>query len=122
MRPALISTECVGYPIMSVMHTLTTPGQLDQALIRRVSAGEQVVIGPALAGAVGVSCAAARRALADGPVYGVSTGMGALAGVALTAEEQAGHQRRLLAGRAAGGPPWLDAPAVRALFAVRLRT
>ena len=56
------------------------------------------------------------------PVYGVTTGMGALAGVRLTGPQQLVHQRNLLLARASGGPPWLAAADVRALFAVRLRT
>jgi len=55
------------------------------------------------------------------PVYGVNTGMGRLAGVALDARQQAEHQRTLLIGRAVGGPPWLPPEDVRALFVVRLR-
>ncbi|GAA3553041.1 aromatic amino acid lyase [Amycolatopsis ultiminotia] len=55
------------------------------------------------------------------PVYGVNTGMGRLAGVRLTAEQQAAHQRNLLVGRAVGGPPWLSAELTRALLLMRLR-
>lgn len=55
------------------------------------------------------------------PVYGVNTGMGRLAGVALDARQQAEHQRTLLIGRAVGGPPWLPPEDVRALFLARLR-
>ena len=55
------------------------------------------------------------------PVYGVNTGMGRLAGVALDARQQAEHQRNLLIGRAVGGPPWLPPEDVRALLVVRLR-
>lgn len=55
------------------------------------------------------------------PVYGVNTGMGRLAGVALDAHQQAEHQRNLLIGRAVGGPPWLPPEDVRALLVVRLR-
>jgi histidine ammonia-lyase len=63
---------------------------------------------------------AALRA-ADGPVYGVHTGMGRMVGVPLDDEQQAGQQANLLIGRAVGGPPWLPEPDVRALLAVRLR-
>ncbi|SDZ47328.1 histidine ammonia-lyase [Amycolatopsis xylanica] len=56
----------------------------------------------------------------DRPVYGVNTGMGRLAGVPLTVEQQAVHQRNLLLGRAVGGPPWLPERDVRALLAVRV--
>ena len=58
---------------------------------------------------------------ANGPVYGVHTGMGRMVGVALDEEQQAGQQANLLIGRAVGGPPWLPEPDVRALLAVRLR-
>jgi histidine ammonia-lyase len=55
-----------------------------------------------------------------GPVYGVNTGMGYLAGVTLTADEERSHQRNLLLGRAVGGPPYLDPFEVRALLLARL--
>ncbi|WP_033291045.1 aromatic amino acid lyase [Amycolatopsis jejuensis] len=55
------------------------------------------------------------------PVYGVNTGMGRLAGVRLTPQQQAEHQRNLLVGRAVGGPPWLSAELTRALLLIRLR-
>ncbi|WP_037355056.1 aromatic amino acid lyase [Amycolatopsis orientalis] len=57
----------------------------------------------------------------DRPVYGVNTGMGRLAGTRLTAEQQAGHQRNLLVGRAVGGRPWLSPEVTRALLRMRLR-
>ncbi|MFD2467038.1 aromatic amino acid lyase [Amycolatopsis silviterrae] len=57
----------------------------------------------------------------DRPVYGVSTGMGRLAGTRLTAEQQADHQRNLLVGRAVGGPPWLSPELTCALLRMRLR-
>jgi histidine ammonia-lyase len=57
----------------------------------------------------------------ENPVYGVTTGMGRLAGVVLDPRQQAEHQRNLLIGRAVGGPPWLPPEDVRALLVVRLR-
>jgi histidine ammonia-lyase len=108
---------------MPALHLLDTASQLNADLIRRISAGQNVTIGTELAGEVRASCAAARQVLErGGPVYGVSTGMGALSGVALTAEQQRAHQRQLLLGRAVGGPPWLGPADVRALYAVRLAT
>jgi len=108
---------------MAAPHMLQSASQLNADLIEAVSAGQNVIIGTELAREVSGSCAAARRALASGvPVYGVSTGMGALSGVALSPAEQRAHQRNLLLGRATGGPPWLPEADVRALFAVRLRT
>ncbi|WP_206796116.1 aromatic amino acid lyase [Amycolatopsis sp. MtRt-6] len=55
------------------------------------------------------------------PLYGVTTGMGRLAGVELDPRQQAEHQRNLLIGRAVGGPPWLPPEDVRALLVARLR-
>ncbi|HEY2286361.1 MAG TPA: aromatic amino acid lyase [Streptosporangiaceae bacterium] len=103
--------------------TLASSSQLNADLIEAISVGQNVIIGAELAREVDESCTAARRVLATGgPVYGVSTGMGAMSGVALTPGQQREHQRNLLLGRATGGPPWLPEPDVRALFAVRLRT
>ena len=108
---------------MAVPHMLHSASQLNADLIEAISSGQNVNIGTDLAHEVGRSCTAARQALASGaPVYGVSTGMGALSGVALSPPEQRAHQRNLLLGRATGGPPWLPEADVRALFAVRLRT
>jgi histidine ammonia-lyase len=102
---------------------LAAAEDLDAALIREVAAGQAVAIGPELLSRVQQRCRAAREVLCgDAPVYGVNTGMGALAGVRLTQPQQLSHQRNLLLARATGGPPWLDAADTRALFAVRLRT
>ena len=104
-------------------HMITAADDLDSAMIRDVAAGRAVRIAPGLLSRVQQSCAAAREVLrGDAAVYGVNTGMGALAGVRLTQPQQLTHQRNLLLARATGGPPWLDAADTRALFAVRLRT
>jgi len=58
----------------------------------------------------------------SGPVYGVTTGMGAMAGIALDAAARSRHQDHLVVGRAVGSAPWLSPKEVRALLAVRLRT
>ena len=98
-------------------------GTADPGLIRAVAAGAPVAIEDELLAAVQERCEQARRALRDGqPVYGVNTGMGALSSVRLTEEQQRSHQRNLLLARAAGGPPWLRPPEVRAIFAARLLT
>ena len=102
---------------------ITAAGDADLGLIRAVAAGRAVSIGPALLDAVQQRCTEARQVLSDGRlVYGVNTGMGALSSVRLTEEQQLSHQRNLLLARATGGPPWLAAPEVRAIFAVRLLT
>src|SRR3984957_18525123 len=91
---------------MAVPHMLHSASQLNADLIEAISSGQNVNIGTDLAHEVGRSCTAARQALASGaPVYGVSTGMGALSGVALSPPEQRAHQRNLLLGRATGGRP-----------------
>ncbi len=95
----------------------------DPGLIRVVAAGAPVTVEDGLLASVQERCEQARRALRDGqPVYGVTTGMGALSSVRLTEEQQRSHQRNLLLARAAGGPPWLSPPEVRAIYAARLLT
>ncbi len=108
---------------MTAALEITEAGDADLGLIRAVAAGRAVSIGPALLEMVRQRCAEARQVLRDGRlVYGVNTGMGALSSVRLTEEQQLSHQRNLLLARATGGPPWLAAPEVRAIFAVRLLT
>ena len=108
---------------VAAARTLVSAEDLDPALIGEVASGRAVQIGPELRSRVQQRCVAAREVLSRGaPVYGVNTGMGALAGVRLTEPQQLSHQRNLLLARATGGPPWLDAGDARALLAVRLRT
>ena len=102
---------------------VASPEDLGPGLILRVAAGDGIQLAPELLAEVQRRCEAAREVLRRGdPVYGVNTGMGALAGVRLSEAEQLAHQRNLLLARASGGPPWLDAADARALIAVRLRT
>jgi histidine ammonia-lyase len=83
--------------------------------------GERLALAPAALGRVAQGQAELHALLAGGArVYGANTGMGWLAPVDLDAAEQAGHQRRLLLGRAVGGPPWLPTDEARALLVVRL--
>jgi histidine ammonia-lyase len=79
--------------------------QVTPAALERVAAGRAELAGLLARGA---------------RVYGVNTGMGWLASVDLDAAAQEEHQRNLLLGRAVGGPPWLEAGEVRALFVARL--
>jgi len=102
---------------------ITEAGDADLGLIRAVAAGQAVSIAPDLLAAVQQRCTEARQALRDGQtVYGVNTGMGVLSSVRLTEQQQLSHQRNLLLARAAGGPPWLSPPDVRAIITVRLLT
>jgi histidine ammonia-lyase len=102
---------------------ITEAGDQDLGLIRAVADGQAIGVAPGLLAAVQRRCDEARRALRDGrPVYGVNTGMGALAGVRLTDQQQLSHQRNLLLARATGGPPWLAEAEARAVITVRLVT
>src|SRR5262249_60352218 len=97
---------------------VASPEDLGPGLILRVAAGHGIRLAPALLAEVQRRCEAAREVLRRGdPVYGVTTGMGALAGVRLSEAQQLAHQRHLLLARASGRPPWLDAAAPRALLA-----
>ncbi|HLJ68441.1 MAG TPA: aromatic amino acid lyase [Chloroflexota bacterium] len=83
--------------------------------------GWQVRLAPELLGHVAATRKDMLAALADGrEVYGVTTGMGYLAGVSLSADEQEVHQANLLRGRAVGGPPYLEPAEARAVLVVRL--
>ena len=96
---------------------------LDRAAVLRIAAGEEVALAPELRQRVAASRDAVLAALASGvPVYGVTTGMGAMAGVALDARARARHQGNLVVGRAVGSAPWASQRIARAVLAVRLRT
>ena len=81
--------------------------ELGDQLIRRLDARRAELLGTLAAG---------------GPVYGVTTGMGAMSQHTLSEAAQSRHQEALMIARAAGGPPWLSPAETRALLAVRLRT
>src|SRR5579859_7395900 len=83
--------------------------------------GWMVALHPDLLDRLAAARAAMLDVLADGrPVYGINTGMGYLAGVRLSQEEQQTHQVNLFLGRAVGGPPYLERAEVRALLTARL--
>ncbi|MEW1956184.1 aromatic amino acid ammonia-lyase [Kineococcus sp. NPDC059986] len=96
---------------------------LDADAVRSVAAGAPVDLAPELLAHLGRRREALLRSLeTSGPVYGVTTGMGALAGVGLDAAARARHQENLVVGRAVGSAPWLGPTEARAVLAVRLRT
>lgn len=102
---------------------VTAPGDLGPAAVRAVAAGAAVDLSPDLLARLAGSREDTLAALAQaGPVYGVSTGMGALAGLSVDAAERAGYQDDLMLARSVGSAPWLDRASVRAAVAVRLRT
>jgi histidine ammonia-lyase len=103
--------------------TVSRPDDLGPSGVLACARGDAPELAPSLVEAVGRRRAQVLDALlGDHPVYGVTTGMGALTGVRLDAAAQAEQSRRLLVGRATGGPPWLDREEARAVVAVRLRT
>ena len=105
------------------MHRIDRPGRLDRAVVAGVARGGGVFLAPELLADLAANRRAVLAALAgDRPVYGVNTGMGALAGVRLDPGAQALHQNTLMAGRAVGSAPWLTRDQARAVLAVRLRT
>ncbi|GIM96533.1 aromatic amino acid lyase [Paractinoplanes toevensis] len=100
------------------------PEQLDRAVIAALARSEQRIV---LSDDLLATVAANRRAMlgdlaGDEPVYGVNTGMGAMAGVRLDADGQARQQNTLMIGRAVGSAPWLRRAEARALLVSRLRT
>jgi len=102
---------------------VSEPGDLGPAELLACARGGHPVLGAALVEALGRRRGEVLDALlGDHPVYGVTTGMGALTGVRLDPAAQAEQSRRLLVGRAVGGPPWLGREEARAVVAVRLRT
>ncbi len=99
------------------------PDDLGLDAVRAVAAGAGVRLDEGLRERVAVRRAQVLAVLASGDtVYGVTTGMGAQSDHRLEHDAQEAHSERLLLARAVGGPPWFDAPEVRALVAARLRT
>jgi histidine ammonia-lyase len=101
---------------------LRCPEDLTLEILERIAWEEYPVqLHPDVLQRVANSRAAMLAALDDGrPVYGVTTGMGYLAGMPLTEQEQRAHQANLLLGRAVGGPAYLGRYEARALLAARL--
>jgi histidine ammonia-lyase len=109
--------------VLPVLH-LTDPAELDARAVLAVARGELVPeLGDDLIGSLDGRRARMLAALdAGGPVYGVTTGMGALSKLGLDDAARARHSEALLTARAVGGPPWLSPAETRAVLAVRLRT
>lgn len=108
---------------MTTVITVAKPEELDGAAVLAIADGATIQLNPELRTRIQERRHAMVAALETaGPVYGVSTGMGAQGGVELDAEAQGSFSERLMLGRAVGGPPWLDRTEVRAMLAVRLRS
>ena len=103
---------------------MTDPAQLDAPAVLAVARGELVLeLGNDLVGWLDGRRAEMLVALDAGdPVYGVTTGMGAMSQVGLDHDARARQSESLLTARSVGGPPWLSPAETRAVLAVRLRT
>ena len=103
---------------------LTDAAGLDARAVLAVARGELVLeLGDELIGWLDGRRARMLAALDAGdPVYGVTTGMGAMSEVGLDHAARARQSEALLTARAVGGPPWLSPDETRAVLAVRLRT
>src|SRR3954468_14560151 len=85
--------------------------------------GEVVELSAAALTAMQVSSAHVDElAHADHPVYGISTGFGALATTHIPVERRADLQRSLIRTHAASNGPLVEREVVRGLMALRLRT
>jgi histidine ammonia-lyase len=109
---------------MTITLRLADAGGLDGPAVLAIARNELVPeLGEELIRRLEARRAQLLAALAAGePVYGVTTGMGALSQRTLSEAAQSRHSEALMTARAVGGPPWLSAAETRAVLAVRLRT
>jgi histidine ammonia-lyase len=102
---------------------VAAPTDLDPSAVVRVADGEGVTLADELLAGLAASREETLDALATGAaVYGVTTGMGSQAHLAVGATDRPAFQGDLMLARSVGGPPWLDRRTLRAAIAVRLRT
>ncbi len=96
---------------------------LDAAAVLAVAQGRQLSLEPDLLERIGARRGEVLHLLErGGPVYGVTTGLGAASEVRLDGDAQSKHQNNLMLARAVGSAPWLNVADTRAVLAVRLRT
>jgi histidine ammonia-lyase len=97
---------------------------LDPASVVAVARrGARVAMGEGARERVRVSRGHVERMIDDAsPVYGVTTGFGALANTRIAAEERLELQRSLLRSHAAGMGPYIEPEVVRAMMAIRAKT
>ena len=103
--------------------TLRGGGLAEQQVVAVARHGEQVALGPAARARMERSRNRAERASRSRePVYGVSTGFGALAGTRVAPLRQPELQIALIRSHAAGVGPPVDVEVVRAMMLLRART
>jgi len=103
--------------------TLRGPGLTEEQVVSVARRGEQVALSPAARTRMERSRNRAERASRSRePVYGVSTGFGALAGTRVAPLRQPELQIALIRSHAAGVGPPVDVEVVRAMMLLRART
>jgi histidine ammonia-lyase len=105
------------------MLELTPSGLKADAVVDVARQGTQVELGAAAREAMERSAAVVAELAAGGePAYGVSTGFGSLANVAISAERRTELQRALIRSHAAGVGDPVEPEVVRAMLLLRART
>jgi histidine ammonia-lyase len=107
-------------PLSSALEPVRLTGELDAARVAAIGAGAPIELDPAALDRVAANRAVLEEILSSGtPVYGISTGFGALVSNTVAPELQRHLQVNLLRSHAAGTGPDLPAEVVRAAMAVR---
>jgi histidine ammonia-lyase len=102
---------------------LTDAGAARRDVLAVAREGEEVTIGPAALAAMERGAAVVASLVAsDEPVYGVSTGFGALATTPIPASRRADLQKALIRSHAAGMGPEVEREVIRATMFLRARS
>src|SRR4051812_3400892 len=105
------------------MVELTGTGLSEADVVACARDGAVVALSPAARAAMEASAAVVERlAASPEPAYGVSTGFGSLANVAIPEERRAELQRALVRSHAAGMGDPVEAEVVRAMMLLRARS
>jgi histidine ammonia-lyase len=108
-------------PLSPTLEPVRLTGELDAARVAAIGAGAPIELDPAALDRVAGNRAVLEGILSGGtPVYGISTGFGALVSNTVAPELQRHLQVNLLRSHAAGTGPDLPAEVVRAAMAVRV--
>jgi histidine ammonia-lyase len=102
---------------------LTDKGLAREEVVAVARGGAEVTVGPDAVAAMERGAAVVAELVAsDEPVYGVSTGFGALATTPIPAEKRALMQKSLVRSHAAGMGPEVETEVVRAMMVLRARS
>ena len=108
---------------MNEIVTLRTSGVTEADVIAVARDGAQVIIAPEALKAMAKTRAHIEKlAIAEEPVYGISTGFGALANRHIEVEDRVQLQKSLIRSHAAGVGPAVEREVTRALMFLRLKT